>query len=284
MSIKSKFYPIAVSTIIILSLCLAVIADTIRLKDGSVIKGKVIGFRDGQFIVLVGDSTKGRQRQVSYYSDEIESIEFDVTDSPRIDNPTTNRNTVSTTTEPRNTNTNTRQTDDDPIIVGKTNTNSNSSNTNTKSNTNTSISQVINSQPTNTITKTSSNIRFVKLNLKVLADNTANGWTNANYVVKKGQRIRITGIGRVSLGNGRFSTPAGVGSLTDSDKLMQTEPTGALIAVIGDDNNDFIFIGASREFIAQRDGTLFLGVNEGNLDDNSGAYDVTIEAEDLSNK
>ena len=65
----------------------------------------------------------------------------------------------------------------------------------------------------------------------------------------------------------------------DSEKLMRTEATGALIAVIGDDNDDFIFIGARREFIAQRDGVLFLGVNEGNLSDNTGAYDVVIEAE-----
>jgi len=50
-----------------------------------------------------------------------------------------------------------------------------------------------------------------------------------------------------------------------------------LLAVIGDDNNDFIFIGLSREFTATRDGALFLGINEGALDDNSGAYEVTIE-------
>ena len=60
---------------------------------------------------------------------------------------------------------------------------------------------------------------------------------------------------------------------------MRSSPTGGLIAVIGDDNDDFIFIGARREFVAQRDGVLFLGVNEGNLNDNTGAYDVIIEAE-----
>jgi hypothetical protein len=58
---------------------------------------------------------------------------------------------------------------------------------------------------------------------------------------------------------------------------MRNVPTGALIAVVGDDNNDFIYIGAEREFTATRDGALFLGVNEGHLDDNSGAYSVKIE-------
>ncbi|MDQ3821325.1 MAG: hypothetical protein M3362_27100, partial [Acidobacteriota bacterium] len=98
-------------------------------------------------------------------------------------------------------------------------------------------------------------------------------------VVRKGQRIRITASGRVNLGGGRVSTPAGVPAITDNDKLMRSYPTGALIAVIGDDNDDFIFIGQRREFIAQRDGVLFLGVNEGNLNDNTGTYDVVIEAE-----
>jgi len=37
--------------------------------------------------------------------------------------------------------------------------------------------------------------------------------------------------------------------------------------------------GRSRDFVVQRDGVLFLGVNEGNLSDNSGNYDVVIEAE-----
>ena len=98
-------------------------------------------------------------------------------------------------------------------------------------------------------------------------------------VVRRGQRIRVSASGRVSLGANRISTPAGIPNLPDSNKLMRNEPTGGLIAVIGDDNDDFIFIGARREFVAQRDGVLFLGVNEGNLNDNTGAYDAVVEAE-----
>ena len=63
---------------------------------------------------------------------------------------------------------------------------------------------------------------------------------------------------------------------------MRSQPTGALIAVIGDDNDDFILIGRSKDFVAQRDGVLFLGVNEGNLSDNSGNFDIVIEAEAIS--
>ena len=123
----------------------------------------------------------------------------------------------------------------------------------------------------------------VSLNAKVLADNTANGWTNTGWVVKKGQRIRISGTGRIALGNGRYATPSGVSSLPDTDKLIKAKPTGGLIAVIGDDNNDFIFVGGSTEFVASRDGALFLGVNEGYLDDNSGSFDVVVEIDPMPN-
>jgi hypothetical protein len=54
--------------------------------------------------------------------------------------------------------------------------------------------------------------------------------------------------------------------------------------VIGDDNDDFIFVGRSRDFVAQRDGVLFLGVNEGNLSDNSGLFEVVIEAETANSR
>src|SRR5689334_4156547 len=60
---------------------------------------------------------------------------------------------------------------------------------------------------------------------------------------------------------------------------MRNEATGALIAVIGDDNDDFLLIGTRRDFIAERDGVLCLGVNEGNTNDTTGTFDVVIEAE-----
>ena len=120
---------------------------------------------------------------------------------------------------------------------------------------------------------------FFTIKVGVRADNANNGWTNSGLVVRKGQRLRISASGRVSLGRGRFSTPAGLATIQDADKLMRNEATGALIAVIGDDNDDFILIGPRRDFVVQRDGVLFLGVNEGDLADNTGNYDIVIEAE-----
>src|SRR6266513_2987561 len=106
-------------------------------------------------------------------------------------------------------------------------------------------------------------------------------FTNEQFtiLVGSGARLRINASGRANLGNNRTSTPDGLPSIPDRDKLMRNQPTGGLIAVIGDDNDDFIFVGRGRDFVAQRDGVLFLGVNEGNLSDNSGNFDVVIEAE-----
>ena len=117
----------------------------------------------------------------------------------------------------------------------------------------------------------------IEWSVKVIADNTSNGWTNSGWVVKKGQRIRITGDGNVSLGKGKSSTPSGLPELDDNQKLLKNVATGALLAVIGDDNNDFIYVGSEREFVATRDGALFLGINEGVLDDNTGSYNVKVE-------
>jgi len=238
---------------LLLALFVPAIADTIRLKDGNVIRGQVIGFKDQQFTVLVGSGAQGRRSRTLIYVEDVESIEFDSATTAAAsalandDAATSNTTTAPVYQPPRSS-----QQPDNNRIPARTNT----------------------TQPSS-----ASAPLFFKIPLAVRADNANNGWTNSTLVVKKGQRLRITATGRVSLGGGRFSTPSGIAGSPDSDKLMRNEATGALIAVIGDDNDDFLLIGTRRDFVAQRDGVLFLGVNEGNLNDNTGTYDVVIEAE-----
>jgi len=243
MLFKSKFVRVIGVLCLTFSLTVFAFADTIRLKDGSIIKGKIVSFGGGKFVVIIGD------RQLTYSASDVESIEFDANSLPTVvKNPTV---------APVKTN--------DPstvITVGQTNKNT---------------EPPTSSTPVNTGQTTTTPIKPIELNVKVLADNTANGWTNSGWVVRKGQRIRISGKGQISLGGGRSATPGGIASLPDAEKLKKDEPTGGLIAVIGDNNNDFIFIGDSKEFVATRDGALFLGINEGNLNDNSGAFNVKIE-------
>ncbi len=105
-------------------------------------------------------------------------------------------------------------------------------------------------------------------------------WTSSKLLLRRGMRVRITATGTVKLdaAGRRTAGPAGT-DLADRDKLMPSRPTGALIAVIGDDNDDFIFVGAQAEFVSQRDGFLFLSVNEGVLRDNTGSFSARVVVE-----
>lgn len=235
-------------------------ADTIRLKDGSIIKGKITGFTGGRFTVVIGEGP--RRREMIFNAGEIESIQFDSSSqSDRVANVPVRR---TSSTPPR--------------IVVSDNSRANDTPQQPQRNEPTATRQ-----PEPEVDDTSAPIirtstaKPIEVNVKVLADNTANGWTNSGWVVKKGQRIRISGSGSINIGSGRTSEAGGLYDFEDPSKLLKSVPTGALIAVIGDDNNDFIYVGTSREFIADRDGSLFLGVNEGNLKDNSGSFDVKVE-------
>ena len=54
------------------------LADTIRLKDGTIIRGEIVYFRDQKFTVLVGTGARtGRRSTMTLYMEDVESIEFD---------------------------------------------------------------------------------------------------------------------------------------------------------------------------------------------------------------
>src|SRR6187200_1299909 len=74
---------------IVLALFVPAFADTIRLKDGSVIRGQVIGFKDQQFTILIGGSARGRRGQTTVYVEDVESIEFDGNAGNTSGNPST---------------------------------------------------------------------------------------------------------------------------------------------------------------------------------------------------
>ena len=241
---KNLLFRPAIVVIIALGLTVPALADTIRLKDGSVIRGEIVSFRNEQFTILVGSGVRGRKSRITVYMEDVEAIEFDGAPADETGN------TSNTSQPPYQPPANTRPANNPPI-----------------------------SRPTPSPSNTSDNPTFFPVNVRVRGDNSTNGWTNSGLVVRRGQRLRINATGRVNIGGNRFATADGLPNVQDREKLMRTQPTGGLIAVIGDDNDDFIFIGSSRDFVAQRDGVLFLGVNEGNLGDNTGTFEVVIEAE-----
>lgn len=245
---------------ILLALIVPSLADTIRLKDGSVIHGQVLGFKDQQFTILVGGGARGRRSSITIYMEDVESIDFDSAPG----SGTTSSRAEDTGPPPRTAEPVSREPVSRPSRPSPTPTPEVTPN---------------NPEPANPDATASAPPTFFTIKVTVRADNANNGWSNTGLVVRRGQRLRITASGRVDLGKRGFSTPNGLPTAIDNDRLMRTEPTGGLIAVIGDDNDDFIFLGGRREFVSQRDGVLFLGVNEGDLTDNKGSYDIVIEAE-----
>src|SRR5881394_4240727 len=70
-----------VRSFIVLALVVGVtmpaLADTIHLKDGSVIRGQIVSFKNEQFTILVGAGARGRKSRITVYMEDVESIEFD---------------------------------------------------------------------------------------------------------------------------------------------------------------------------------------------------------------
>lgn len=219
-------------------------ADTIKLKNGSVIKGKVITFNDREFTVYldVGTSSKRTSSRLVLAVDDVESIQFDGSDVTISSYPNSNEPRETVPPAPK-----------EPVKTQAT--------APTFSNT------PAPSQPT-----TQGDAPLSDKTVSVVA---AADWTSSEIRVKKGQRVSINASGQIELGSGRRTGPEGT-NITDPKKLIANTPTGALIAVIGDDNDDFITIGPQSSFVADREGILFLSVNEANLRDNAGSYTARI--------
>src|SRR5439155_20837250 len=149
-----------------LSLTLPALADTIRLKDGSVIRGQIVSFKNEQFTIMVGAGARGRKSRITVYMEDVDSIEFD------------NAGNVSGPADDNSSNSN------QPVYQPPTNTQTNN--------------QPVYQPPTNTNpnTQPSSNPTFFQINVKVRADNASNGWTNSGLVLRRGQRLPISASGR----------------------------------------------------------------------------------------
>jgi hypothetical protein len=187
-----KTFRLLLALTLLLSTAAPLLADTIRLKDGSVIRGQVIGFKDQQFTILIGGNARGRRGQTTVYVEDVESIEFDA-------NTSSGPNTEDMTAQ------------NNPPVMRPNNNSNNQPDNNIGSNT-----RSIDPQPATAAPPT-----FFTIKVGVRADNANNGWTNSGLVVRKGQRLRINASGRVSLGRGRFSTPGWMSGFADMDKLMR---------------------------------------------------------------
>ena len=102
-------------------------------------------------------------------------------------------------------------------------------------------------------------------------------WTDTGISVRAGQTVYVKATGRVRWGPGRQDGPAGERNSPRNDgRPLPGRPAGALIGRVGD-GDDVFFVGDESGAVRMRgSGRLFLGVNDDFLDDNSGAFRVTI--------
>jgi hypothetical protein len=100
-------------------------------------------------------------------------------------------------------------------------------------------------------------------------------WIDTGVDLKRGERVRVDANGTIYAGRMRI-TPAGLNT-TDPNAPLPRAAEGELIGVIGNDyDSPIIEIGASREFVADRDGRLYLTVNRSGYSDARGAFRVQI--------
>jgi sRNA-binding regulator protein Hfq len=266
------------------------LADTIHLKNGSVLKGKVTSFADDQFVVLL-DTGSGRYlSKAMVYMGDVERIEFDaagvpgessstatqpseapqrnIDETPRREMKT--RISDATDTPVRTTETQPRETgppetapppvrEPEATLPEKP----------TPGRAAVTVPPASESDSERAPRRSIAALKTMSVDVAAKKD-----WTSSGLIVKRGDHLRVTATGTITLdpANGRTCGPEGIDDLVDPKKLMPDQPTGALIAVISSDNDDFIFLGRSGEFTATRDGLLFLSVNEGLLADNVGAF------------
>ena len=288
------------SLILVVAGASTVPADTIHLKNGSVLKGKVTSFADDQFIVML-DTGSGRYlSKATVYTGDVARIEFDsVAGSP---SESSNAGTQSSEAPPRIVNDTPRETKtrisenvekpvrtqaSDPLPRETAPPETQTAPPPVREPESSQPEKPVASNPVSTappVSETSDIERPARkgltaiktMNVDVVAKKD---WTSSGLIVKRGDHLRVTASGTITLDpvNSRTCGPDGVGDLIDPKKLMPDQPTGALIAVISSDNDDFIFLGRSGEFTATRDGLLFLSVNEGHLPDNVGAFKAVVE-------
>src|SRR5882724_3156215 len=294
-----KFLSLSLISVVVIAS--TALGDTIHLKNGSVLKGKVASFADDQFIVML-DTGSGRYlSRAMVYMGDVARIEFDSAGASAGETSSTATQPAESATRPIN-DTPRRETKTRVPDAGETPARSTQPADPQPRETGPPETQptppvrepeaqpekpTVSSPPPVTAPATSETSDSERLPRKqLLAVKTMSvdvvakkDWTSSGLIVKRGDHLRVTASGTITLDpvSGRSCGPEGISDLPDPKKLMPDQPTGALTAVISSDNDDFIFLGRSGDFIATRDGLLFLSVNEGQLSDNVGTFKAVVE-------
>jgi hypothetical protein len=103
-------------------------------------------------------------------------------------------------------------------------------------------------------------------------------WTDTGLEVRDGDRITFGATGQIRLSANRthIAGPGGAGAIRSPNYPVPAVPAGALIGRVGD-GAPFL-IGLGRTAIAMpTSGRLYLGINDDDVRDNSGSFEVRIQ-------
>src|SRR5262249_28809216 len=103
-------------------------------------------------------------------------------------------------------------------------------------------------------------------------------WIDSGIDLRRGERVQVNASGIILAGRSRI-TPDGLRT-TDPTSPLPNVGEGMLIGAIGNDPSaPMLELGASKEFVADRDGRLYLTANRGTYTDARGSFTVQIKRE-----
>ena len=103
-------------------------------------------------------------------------------------------------------------------------------------------------------------------------------WIDSGIDLRSGEQVQVNASGIILAGRSRI-TPDGLRTPDPSAPLPRA-PEGMLIGAIGNDpDSPILELGTSRQFVADKDGRLFLTSNRGSYTDARGSFTVQIRRE-----
>jgi hypothetical protein len=103
-------------------------------------------------------------------------------------------------------------------------------------------------------------------------------WVDSGIDLRRNERVQTTASGTILAGRSRI-TPDGLRT-NDPNSPLPSAAEGMLIGAIGNDpNSPVLELGASREFVADRNGRLFLTANRSTYTDARGSFTVQVKRE-----
>jgi Ca2+-binding EF-hand superfamily protein len=105
-------------------------------------------------------------------------------------------------------------------------------------------------------------------------------WTDTGIDVRAGETVAVDARGTVRLGPNQSDVAGvdgGVSGRRDNGAPMPNQPEGGLIARVG--NSPVFYLGDRNSVRAPATGRLYLGVNDGDLGNNSGDFQVIVRTQ-----